>query len=327
MTYENMKKCYYNQKGQLSSFEIQADGSLLVHGVVAMAAGEWTDMHGIKTIFSPEVLQRCANVWADNAVWTRHSGGSPRSVTEKVGAVVNPNYSPTEAAVIVDLLMHNQTDASRSCSALVQMAREAGGIKDVSAETMVEMDADGNVLDMVFTGLALVEDGACETCRIPAYGKEESAMAEDEVKKETEETKTEETTETEDKTEVKEEVPKEGDLAEILETLVEAIIPDTKELIEAIKASEGEDRTRAIGQLEGCMRAWGVPVEVYSKKMDEKLAEFSKALDEKLAGITTQFSKNPAGLQGHVGADKEITEKRQSVTFSGVNGIRSASYF
>ena len=326
MTYENMKKCYYNQKGQLSSFEIQADGSLLVHGVVAMAAGEWTDMHGIKTIFSPEVLQRCANVWADNAVWTRHSGGSPRSVTEKVGAVVNPNYSPTEAAVIVDLLMHNQTDASRSCSALVQMAREAGGIKDVSAETMVEMDAEGNVLDMVFTGLALVEDGACETCRIPAYGKEESAMAEDEVKKETEET-TEETTKTEDKTEVKEEVPKEGDLAEILETLVEAIIPDTKELIEAIKASEGEDRTRAIGQLEGCMKAWGVPVEVYSKKMDEKLAEFSKALDEKLAGITTQFSKNPAGLQGHVGADKEITEKRQSVTFTGVNGIRSASYF
>ena len=326
MTYENMKKTYYNQKGQLSSFETQADGSLLIHGVVIMAAGTWTDMHGITTTFSEDVLRRCATVWADNAVWTRHSGGSPRSVTEKVGAVVNPTYSPTEAAVVADLLMHNQTDASRSCSALVQMAREAGGIKDVSAETMVEMDAEGNVLDMVFTGLALVEDGACETCRIPAYGKEESAMAEDEVKKETEET-TEETTKTEDKTEVKEEVPKEGDLAEILETLVEAIIPDTKELIEAIKASEGEDRTRAIGQLEGCMRAWGVPVEVYSKQMDEKLAEFSKALDEKLAGITTQFSKNPAGLQGHVGADKEITEKRQSVTFYGVNGIRSASYF
>ena len=310
MTYENMKKTYYNQKGQLSSFETQEDGSLLVHGVVIMAAGTWTDMHGITTTFSEDVLQRCAGSWADNAVWTRHSGGSPRSVTEKVGAVVNPTYSPTEAAVIADLLLHNQTDASRSCSALVQMAREAGGIKDVSAETMVEMDRDGNVIDMVFTGLALVEDGACETCRIPAYGKEESAMADEEIEKTTEEVKTEdkveETTETETKAD---------DLMEILENIVEAIIPDTKELIEAIKESEGEDRIRAIGQLEGCAKSWGLPIEAYSKMVDDKLAEFSKVLDDKLAGIT-QYSK-PAGLKGHAGADKEVAEERQTVTFYG----------
>ena len=316
MTYENMKKTYYNQKGQLSSFQTQEDGSLLVRGVVIMAAGTWTDMHGITTTFSEDVLQRCAMVWADNAVWTRHSGGSPRNVTEKVGVVANPTYSPTEAAVIADLILHNRTDASRSCSALVQMAREAGGIKDVSAECMVEMDADGTVLDMVFTGLALVEDGACETCRIPAYGKEVSNMADEEIEKKT----TEEIEKTSDgegegepKTDAEDKV---DDLGEILETLVEAIIPDTKELIEAIKESEGEDRIRAIGQLEGCIKAWGFPVEAYSKMMDEKLAEFSKALDEKLAGIPTQYGK-PAGLKGHAGADKDVTEERQTVTFYG----------
>ena len=315
MTYEGMKKTYYNQPGQLSSFENTENGGLLVHGVVIMAAGTWTDMHGITTTFSEDVLQRCAGVWADNAVWTRHSGGSPRNVTEKVGVVMNPTYSPTEAAVVADLMLHNQTDASRACSALVQMAREDGGIKDVSAETMVEMDNDGNVLDMVFTGLALVEDGACETCRIPAYGKEESAMAEDEVKKETEEVEKTTEEEVKDETETETEV-KNDDLAEILETLVEAIIPDTKELIEAIKESEGEDRIRAIGQLEGCVKSWGIPLEAYSKMVDDKLAEFSKVLDEKLAGIPAQYGK-PAGLKGHAGADKDVAEERQTVTFYG----------
>ena len=58
MTYENMTKTYYNQKGQLSSFETQADGSLLIHGVVIMAAGTWTDMHGITTAGSHVTWQR-----------------------------------------------------------------------------------------------------------------------------------------------------------------------------------------------------------------------------------------------------------------------------
>lgn len=312
--YKGMKKLYFNKTETLSSFEKLEDGSLLVHGVVAMAAGTWTDMHGITTIFSEDVLQRCAGKWDDNAVWTRHAGGAPRSVTEKVGAVINPTYSPSVSAVVADILLHNQTDASRSCSALVQMAREAGGIKDVSAETMVEMTPDGEVLDMVFTGLALVEDGACETCRIPAYGKEDIAMADEEIEKKT----TEEVEKTEEETEDKpEETPKSNDdLIEVLEALVEAIIPDTKELIEAIKESEGEDRIRALGQLEGCAKSWGFSIEAYSKAVDEKLAEFSKTLDEKLEGITTQYSK-PAGLKGHAGADKEVAEERQTVTFYG----------
>lgn len=147
-------------------------------------------------------------------------------------------------------------------------------------------------------------------------------MADDE-KKETTEVETKET-------EVEEtEVPQGGDLAEILEKLVEAIIPDTKELIEAIKASEGEDRIRAIGQLEGCMRSWGVPIDTYSKMLDDRLAEFSKALDEKLAGVQNSIAQYsaPAGLKGKMGAEKEDVAEPQHYTVYGMSGIRSANYY
>lgn len=317
-------KGYYNTAGTMSSYESTADGGLLVHGVIVMAAGTWTDMHGIKTIFSPEVLQACAQNWADNAVWTRHAGGTPRSVTEKVGAVLNPNYSPTEAAVIGDVYLHNQTDASRACSALVQMARESGGIKDVSAETIVDIDRDGNVLDVTFTGLALVEDGACETCRLPAYSvQEDNTMAEEETKQETkEETTTEET-------EVQTEAPKDQDLLDMLVGFIEGLIPDTKGLIEGIRASEGEDRIRALGKLEGAMQAWGIPTvaEEYSKAMDERLAQFEKSLDEKLANIQNQVAQYsaPTGLKGKMGANSnEGKGERQTLTFYGTG--RTAFY-
>lgn len=307
-------KGYYNSAGTMSSYETMDDGSLLVHGVVIMAAGTWTDMHGITTTFSPEVLQRCAGSWEDNAVWTRHAGGTPRSVTEKVGAVVNPIYSPTEEAVIGDVLLHNQTDASRACSALVQMAREAGGIKDVSAETRVDIDRDGTVLDVVFTGLALVEDGACETCRLPAYSvKEDNDMAEEE-KKETEVTETEVTEEPETT------VPDSSDLLDSLIAIVEGIIPDTKDIITKVMESEGEDRIHALGELDGCMRAWGfAPVEAYSKALDDKLAAFSKALDEKLDAVQNQVAQYgaPAGLKGHAGADKADEAKPQTIVCFG----------
>ena len=139
-------------------------------------------------------------------------------------------------------------------------------------------------------------------------------MADDE-KKETTEVETKETEVEETETEV----PKGGDLAEILEKLVEAIIPDTKELIEAIKASDGDDRIRAIGQLEGCMRSWGVPIDTYSKMLDDRLAEFSKVLDEKLAGVQNEIAQYsaPSGLKGKMGADKEVGAQRQTLTLYG----------
>lgn len=307
-------KGYYNTAGTMSSYEAQDDGSLLVHDVIVMAAGTWTDMHGITTTFTPDLLQRCAGAWEDNALWTRHAGGTPRSVTDKVGAVINPRYSPAEEAVMADLVLHNQTDASRACSALVQMAREAGGIKDVSAETIVDIDRDGMVLDVVFTGLALVEDGACETCRLPAYSaQEEPPMTDEEIKDKTEtevEVKDEETTSN----------PDNSDLLDQLVKIVGAMIPGASDIINEVMDSEGEDRIRALGKLDGCMEAWGIaPVEAYAKMLDDKLATFSKGIQDQLTELTNQTAQfsAPQGLKGRVGAEKEDNGAPQTVVCFG----------
>ena len=310
-------KAYYNQTEQLSSYE-EKDGGLLIHDVIIMAAGAWTDMHGINTVFSEEVLQRCASEWADNAVWTRHSGGTPRSVTEKIGAVLNPHYSHETAAVMGDVFLHCQTDASRSCASLVQMPREAGGIKDVSAETVVELEADGTVVDVSFTGLALVEDGACEVCKLPAFGKEEPEMAEGEEIKDVVEETTEDKV-TEEETVTKE--PEQADLIDILEKFVETLIPEAEDMIKAVNEAEGEERVRALGRLEGCMSAWGVPcvAEAYSKHLDDKLAEFGKELMDKMGNIENTVASYgaPTGLKGRMGADKADEGKPQTVVCFG----------
>ena len=310
-------KAYYNQTEQLSSYE-EKDGGLLIHDVIIMAAGAWTDMHGIDTVFSEEVLQRCASEWADNAVWTRHSGGTPRSVTEKIGAVLNPHYSHETAAVMGDVFLHCQTDASRSCASLVQMPREAGGIKDVSAETIVELEADGTVVDVSFTGLALVEDGACEVCKLPAFGKEEPEMAEGEEIKDVVEETTEDKV-TEEETVTKE--PEQADLIDILEKFVETLIPEAEDMIKAVNEAEGEERVRALGRLEGCMSAWGVPcvAEAYSKHLDDKLAEFGKELMDKMGNIENTVASYgaPTGLKGRMGADKADEGKPQTVVCFG----------
>lgn len=323
-------KAYYNQAGQLTSYETTEDGGLMIHGVIIMAAGSWTDMHGIETKFSEDVLQRCASQWADNAVWTRHSGGTPRSVTEKIGAVLNPYYSHETAAVMGDVYLHCQTDASKACANLVQMPRESGGIKDVSAETVVEIEPDGTVVDVSFTGLALVEDGACEVCKLPAFGKEEPGMADDDKKKEfsEEETKTEgqEPQETETPTE-----EKVDELVDILGRFVEALIPEAGEMIAAVNEAEGEERVRALGRLEGCMAAWGVPCvsEEYSKHLDDKLAEFSKTILErmdKMDNTVAQYGA-PTGLKGKMGADKESKTSPQVMEFPRQGaGLRTALY-
>lgn len=307
-------KCYYNQKEALTSYERTADGGLLIHGVVIMAAGAWTDMHGIHTIFGEEVLQRCAAQWADTAVWTRHSGGTPRSVTEKIGTVINPTYSPSLAAVTGDVLLHCRTETSAAAAELVQLQKEQGGIKDVSAETIVEMDRDGNVIELTFTGLALVEDGACEVCKLPAYGRGEP-MTEDIEKKKTEEAFEEQGGEPQP------EKAEPDELLTMLAGFIEKLIPETKDIINEVLASEGEDRIRSLGRLEGCMAAWGItaPIDEYAKAVDEKLATYGKALDETLAAFKAEQAQfaAPAGLKGKVGAEKEIAEERQTATFYG----------
>ena len=152
-------------------------------------------------------------------------------------------------------------------------------------------------------------------------------MADEEVKETVEETKVEtkdEETKTEPETETK-------DLVDILEAFVEALIPEAGDMIKAVNEAEGEEKVRALGRLEGCMAAWGVPcvAEEYSKHLDEKLAAFSKTILERMDGLEKGVAQYgaPAGLKGRMGAEKDSKTEPQVFEFSRQGaGMRTALY-
>jgi len=164
-------KNYYNYNMAVSSYEDTEDGGLLIRNVPVMAAGDWTSMQGIRTIFTADMLERCAGQWDEYGIWSRHPGGSPRNVNEKIGIVRAPHYSPQDKAVMADLYLHQRTELSRDVAKLVRTPTECGGIRSVSIESYLETDGRGIVTDAHWTGVAVVDQGACLICKMPAYGK------------------------------------------------------------------------------------------------------------------------------------------------------------
>ena len=157
-------------------------------------------------------------------------------------------------------------------------------------------------------------------------------MADDEIKKEEVEEVTETETETEEPQETETPVEdKVDDLVDILGRFVEALIPEAGEMIAAVNEAEGEERVRALGRLEGCMAAWGVPCveEAYSKILDDKLAEFGKTISDKLEAMQSTVAQYgaPTGLKGKMGADKDSKTEPQvyEIPRQGA-GIRTALY-
>ena len=142
-------------------------------------------------------------------------------------------------------------------------------------------------------------------------------MAEDEKVKETVEETTEETTEAEDNPT---EVPQ-ADLIDILEKFVETLIPEAGNIIKAVNEAEGEERVRALGRLEGCMSAWGIPTvsEAYSKHLDDRMAEFEKAIIDKMGSIENTVASYgaPTGLKGKMGAERPTDGEPQKVVCFG----------
>lgn len=66
----------------------EQDGGLLIRDVKLLASGTWTDLHIGTPLFYPgKVLEKYAKNWIDNSLWSRHSGGMSRSITDKIGEV------------------------------------------------------------------------------------------------------------------------------------------------------------------------------------------------------------------------------------------------
>jgi hypothetical protein len=163
-----------------SKIVVQEDGSLKIFDVPIMAVGIWTSSQGITARFSDEMLQKFAGNWSDNGLWPKHPGDMPREATNILGCIVNQHYDPKGSAdgtpaVMGDLILHGRTASSRDAIQVVQIPSEQGGIKAISAETMLDVEyvpsINGYDVTMIqFTGAALVRKGACESCKLPAFG-------------------------------------------------------------------------------------------------------------------------------------------------------------
>jgi hypothetical protein len=144
----------------------EVDSGLLVKDVKLLASGTWTDSHMGTPLFYPEaVLERYASNWVDNSLWSRHGGGIPRSITEKIGEIRNPRYNG--GAVIGDLWLHEKTQTSRDTAELIKaglvdyVSVEHGGKERWNAQEK-RYDAE----ELVFGGVAVVNKGACKVCTI-----------------------------------------------------------------------------------------------------------------------------------------------------------------
>ena len=139
---------------------------LTIRGVKLLAEGTWTDsMQKTPWRVNSGTLERYAANWTDDTVWNRHAGGQHRAVTDKIGRVENVTYK--DGAVVGDVNLHGLTQNSRDAAALV----EAGEINFVSVETVGKDKwnpgtREYEATDITFTGLALVNRGACKVCTL-----------------------------------------------------------------------------------------------------------------------------------------------------------------
>lgn len=144
----------------------EVDGGLLVKNVTILAEGTWIDSYAQTPChYSADVLRECAVNWKAHGYWLRHQGGSPRSIDDKVGEVRMPRYE--NGAVMGDVFLHLASSKSRDHAEMVRK----GYANAVSAEisTLDEWDAASKVYQaryVEFTGLASVDRGACEKCKI-----------------------------------------------------------------------------------------------------------------------------------------------------------------
>jgi hypothetical protein len=160
----------------------EQDGGLLIKGVPLLASGTWTDSAvGTPLFYPPETLREYASNWLDQSVWSRHLGGVPRDITDKVGDIREPRYE--NEAVTGDIFLHGGTQKSRDVIELVKrklvsfVSVEHGGSERYNTATR-----QSEASSLVFSGIAVVNKGACKLCRIneaPVKKTEEKPVEED----------------------------------------------------------------------------------------------------------------------------------------------------
>jgi hypothetical protein len=168
----------------------EVDGGLLIRNARLLAAGTWTDSQVQTPLFyPPDILRANAGNWADNSYWSRHRGGVPRAITEKVGIISNQRFEGD--AIIGDIILHGRTQESRDTIAYVRWAQEKGipvysSIEHIGQETWNERERRYELTSLQMVGAAIVNVGACQTCTLPRENEGEPDMADDQKIKELE---------------------------------------------------------------------------------------------------------------------------------------------
>ena len=154
--------------GANDRFVAMGDGGLLIKDIIVLAEGTWTDsLVRTPLHYTAKTLSKDAGNWVANGIWARHSGGSPRSINDKIGEIQHPRFSLEHKAVLADGFLHGRTQASRDVIELVK----AGLVTDVSAEVggreVWNAEAKRNeAASLAFYGLAIVDKGACDVCKL-----------------------------------------------------------------------------------------------------------------------------------------------------------------
>ena len=144
----------------------EPDGSLILKDVRLLASGTWVDSNYGTPLFYPEaVLKEYADNWFDNPFWSRHSGGSSRSITDKIGEVTNRRYH--DKAVHGDIILHGKTQTSRdSIEMVIAGLANAVSVEHGGRERYDEDSRAYIAEELIFYGVALVNKGACDVCTI-----------------------------------------------------------------------------------------------------------------------------------------------------------------
>ncbi len=146
------------------------DGGLLVPDVVLLAPGTWTDSTQKQPCrYTDEALERHSLNWTELSYWSRHGGGVPRDITDRIADIKNVRY---QNGVTADLLFHGATQKSRDAIGIIEAAA-AGKIawpyssvemrtrdKWILSEKLFEAQ------EIIFDGAAMVSNGACRVCKI-----------------------------------------------------------------------------------------------------------------------------------------------------------------
>lgn len=171
--YENIiRENESSKKIRMLNFDItgskfqEVDGGLMVRDVLALDEGTWTDSAvGTPLYYTPKALAESVGNWKQSGFWTRHAGGTPRSLTDKVGRVLNPRFQNT--GMTVDIYLHKRTQVSRDAAdMLLSGEADAVSIEHGGEEMYNPSLKRWETKSLTYYGLAMVDKGACETCRV-----------------------------------------------------------------------------------------------------------------------------------------------------------------